>query len=125
MLFSIRRLLRPLATLTFLGLIAPGAAIDCLEWSAAVGEPMSCCEPSSQGSGLMPECCAVDESQPASEPPASTAPSARTSSHALPVPAVLPTLNMPLSDGRAPAPSFADRGSPPDRLYIRYAVIRR
>jgi hypothetical protein len=125
MLTRLRDSARALSLIALLGFLAPGLAVDCREMSALTGTAMPCCTGPDDATGLRAECCGVSTDVPASERPASTAASARSSSHSLTA-AALPA---PLG-GPALAPALAtlvrfDPGSPPDRLYLRFGVIRR
>jgi hypothetical protein len=124
MLSRFRRSARAFGLLALLVFVAPGA-MDCREMSALIGSAMACCSGPADDAGVRADCCVMGGDQPASERPASTAASARSSSHSLAAEA-LPT---PLG-GPALAPAFgsldiADSALPPDRLYLRFGVIRR
>lgn len=124
MLSTARRIARSLSVLVLALFLVPGALARCGEVSAFAGDLMGCCKPGSHDTGLKAECCVVEEAQPGSERPASTTPSPRSSSHALA--AILPELplGLPAISGDA-SPVTAAAASPPDRLYLKYGVIRR
>jgi hypothetical protein len=125
MLSRFRRSARAFGLLALLAFLAPGVAVDCREMSALTGTAMACCNGPADGAGLRAECCAMGGELPASERPASTAASARSSSHSLAAEALPAPLGGP---ALAPAPDKVDTfdsASPPDRLYLRFGVIRR
>jgi hypothetical protein len=125
MLSRVRRSARAFSVLALLAFVAPGVAVDCREMSALTGTAMACCGEPDGGSGLRTDCCGVSTDVPASERPASTAASARSSSHSLAADALPAPLGAP---GLLPVLGtfdLFDAGSPPDRLYLRFGVIRR
>ena len=124
MLTTVRRVARPLTALVLAAFLAPGAVLQCSEISAIGKEVMACCKPGGAGAGLKAECCVLDDARPASERPSSTAASARPSFHALTAEVEPVTLALPAPPRDGTATDHPDH-APPDRLYIRYAVIRR
>jgi hypothetical protein len=125
MLSCLRRSARALSVLALLAFLAPAAAADCREISALTGSAMACCTGPIDDPGFWADCCAMGGDWPASERPASTAASARASSEALATAAPAVMLGEPILTPSLSAFQLLDPDSPPDRLYIRFGVIRR
>ena len=125
MLSFLRRIARPLGFFVVLAMAAPAVALDCREISAMSGDMLPCCKSSQDGLGLNNDCCAVRTEQAGSSQPTTATAGARSASQA-----VLATSALLTCAGPALMPAFsvmhpADTGPPPDRLYIRFSVIRR
>jgi hypothetical protein len=125
MLPRLRRSARAFGLLALVAFLAPGVAVDCREMSAVTGVAMPCCKGPADGTGLRAECCAMGGELPASERPASTAASARSSSHTLAPEAPPAPLGGPAVVTVPIRFHTFDSGSPPERLYLRFGVIRR
>jgi hypothetical protein len=125
MLSRFRGSARRFGLFALLAFLAPGVAVDCREMSALTGGGMACCQGPADEVGLRAECCAVGGELPASERPASTAASARSSSHSLAAEALPAPLGGPALVPALGTLGALDTGSPPGRLYIRFGAIRR
>jgi hypothetical protein len=125
MLSCLRRSARAFSVFALLVFLAPAAAVDCRELSALTGSTMACCTGPIDDPGVWADCCAMGGERPASERPVSTAVSARASSDALATAAPPLTLGEPILTPSFGAFQLLDPDSPPDRLYIRFGVIRR
>lgn len=124
MLSRFRRSTRACGLLALLVFVAPGA-VDCREISALTGSAMACCNGPDDDAGLRTECCGMGGELPASERPASTAASARTSSHSLTAEALPAPLGGPVLTPAFGSLDLFASDLPPDRLYLRFGVIRR
>ena len=123
MLPLFRTLARPLSVLLLVALSAPAIALDCREMSAMSAAGMSCCRSTGEA-GVKADCCAVSEPDGTPvQPPATTAASRGDVYVQAAVGATLAA--EPLAPRAAVALTVADAGPPLDRLYIRFAVIRR